>query len=369
MAIIDLDSHLRDEYFLDEIYNLEGPFSRYTPVRIPTGDRPQEVRFEHQIPSLDKTPKRASRGFDHRYMSDPKGNWRGGEYARRQVGGYDMDRRLQDMAIEGVDYQMIFATTLSLPATAPGELGAVMCRAYNDWAARLIRGHEDRLWPVAVVPAGCPKEMPTELRRCVRELGFKAGHLVPYVGKRNLDDPAFFPYYEAAQELDVPLFCHPNTLGEVTNRFDNFFTQHVLGRPLNCTPALVSLVCGGVFERFPDLKVAFFECSAEWPLYWMHRMDDDVKWVSEDQAAHLERLPSEYVRRNCYITCEADEPRLAWALEELGADHVCFATDYPHHDSEFPHTVSTIRARDDITERQKQLILGENAASLLNLPG
>lgn len=366
MAIIDLDSHLRDEYFLDDIYHLEGPFAEYTPVRVGTG-KYQEARFTHRIPSLDQRPERAERGFDHKYMSDPKRNWRGGEYARRQVGGYDMGARLEAMAIEGIDYQMVFPTSLSLPATAPGELGAAMCRAYNDWAAELISGHEDRLWPVGVVPAGAPEEMPKELRRCVQELGYKACHLVPYCGEWNLDDPVFFPYYEAAQELNVPLLCHPNTLGELTNRFNNFWEQHVLGRPLNCTPALIALVCGGVFERFPNLKVAFFECSAEWPLYWMHRMDDDFKWVQEDQAAHLTMRPSEYVRRNCYITCEADEPHLGLALEELGEDHVCLATDYPHHDSEFPHTVSGIRGRTDITERQKELILGGNAAKLLNL--
>jgi predicted TIM-barrel fold metal-dependent hydrolase len=63
---------------------------------------------------------------------------------------------------------------------------------------------------------------------------------------------------------------------------------------------LVGLVCGGVFERFPKLKVVFFECSAEWPLYWMHRMDDDFEWIGDDQYQHLPIhlgvTPSEYVK-------------------------------------------------------------------------
>jgi len=49
----------------------------------------------------------------------------------------------------------------------------------------------------------------------------------------------------------------------------------------------VALVCGGVFERFPRLKVVFFEYSAEWPLYWMHRLDDDFEWLKDDQHRHL----------------------------------------------------------------------------------
>ena len=154
------------------------------------------------------------------------------------------------------------------------------------------------------------------------------------------------------------------------NRFDSFFSQHVLGRPLNCTAALVALVLGGVFERFPRLKVCFFECSAEWPLYWMHRMDDDYEWAKSEprsRTAELSMPPSEYVKRNCYVTCEADELHIDRALEEIPEDHVLMATDYPHFDSEWPHTVAGIRERDDLTPRQKDLILGENAARLLNI--
>ena len=77
--------------------------------------------------------------------------------------------------------------------------------------------------------------------------------------------------------------------------------------------------------------------------------------------------PSEYVKRNCYVTLEADEGSLAAALAEFGAERILMATDYPHFDSEFPRTVSTIRERSDVTSRQKEMILGENAARLLNL--
>ena len=143
--------------------------------------------------------------------------------------------------------------------------------------------------------------------------------------------------------------------------------MHVLGRPINCTAALVALVCGGIFERFPKLRVAFFECSAEWIVYWMHRMDEDYEWVKDRDAKHLTMLPSEYIKRNCYVTCEADEKRLAMAIEEIGEERICLATDYPHHDSVYPNTVSIIKARTDINDRQKQLILGENAARLLDL--
>ncbi len=362
--IVDLDSHLREGYFMDEVYRLDGPYAKYTPVRV-GGVRDHQTHFLH---SLEVRDPRARAIFSHPYMYDPKYNR---EVAERQIGGYDMERRLEDIRKEGIDKQVVFPTGISIPTGNTGGLGLALCRAYNNWVAKLVKGHEDIFLPVAMAPAGCPDEMANELRRCVTELGMKTGHLVPYCGPRNLDDPVFYPYYEAAQELDVPLFCHPNSNGELTDRFDNFFKLHVLGRPMNCTPALVALVLGGVFEKFPSLKVAFFECSAEWILYWMHRMDDDYEWAKElpalTGAECITMPPSEYVKRNCYVTCEADEKLLSLAIDEIGADHICLATDYPHFDSRYPHTVSGIRARADITTQQKELILGGNAARLLHL--
>jgi predicted TIM-barrel fold metal-dependent hydrolase len=368
--IIDLDSHLREAYFMNDVYNLEPPFEHLTP-KLLSGDEPHERRYEVPFREIGAEGYLRS-GYNHNYMYDPKENWRGGVIAARQVVGYDMEKRLEGNQAESLDKQIIFPTGISLPVMTKGDLGAALCRAYNNWVARLVKGHEDALLPVAMLPAGCPEAMPGELRRCVDELGFKAAHLVCYEGEHNLDDSVFHPYYQAAEELNVPLFCHPNgQMGFITERFHNFLAMHTLGRPTNCTQALVALVAGGMFERFPRLKVAFFECSAEWPLYWMHRLDDDWGWLKDDQdrhlPIHLSMKPSEYVRRNCYVTLEADEGALTESIEQLGADHILMATDYPHFDSEYPHTVSKIKGRADLTPKQKEMILGKNAEELLRV--
>jgi predicted TIM-barrel fold metal-dependent hydrolase len=371
--IIDVDSHLREAYFLDDVYKLEAPFEDYTPVCIQEG-APHERRFQTRFQRQQSIGEGNGQAYNHEYMYDPKERWRGGDIASRQVAGYDMARRLDGNAAESLDKQFIFPTGISLPAATPGQLGAALCRAYNNWVRKLVSGFEDVLLPVAMMPAGCPEEMPGELRRAVDTLGFKAAHLVCYEAEKNLDHPDFYPYYAEAERLGVPLFCHPNgNWGFITQRFDNFLAMHVLGRPTNCTQALVGLVCGGVFERFPGLKVVFFECTAEWPLYWMHRMDDDFEWIKDDQHRHLSvplsMPPSEYVKRNCYVTLEADEVpgALRMALDELGEDRILMATDYPHFDSEYPHTVTKLRQNAVLTPLQKDKILGENARELLKL--
>ena len=362
--IIDLDSHLRENQFMDEVYKLEGPYARYNPVPV-EGGRPDQPRFQHV---LEPRSRKSGSDYGHNYMYDPRENWRGGEIAERQRAGWDLERRLDDFNVEGFDHQMVFATGINIPTQTPGGLGAALAHSYNDWVARFVKGYEDQFWPVGMLPAGCPDAMAGELEHCVKDLGFKAAALACYVGPRNLDDPAYYPCYEVAQELSVPLFCHPNGGGgEIIDRFDNFFSMHIMGRPMHTTPALVALVAGGMFEKFPGLKVAFFECSAEWLVYWMHRMDDDYAWVKDRSAAHLKLEPSEYIKRNVWVTCEPDEKWLSIAINELGADRICLASDYPHFDSEFPRTVAAIRGRDDISDEAKESILGGNAARLLNV--
>jgi uncharacterized protein len=363
MQVFDMDSHLREEYFLDEVYRLEGKFAHLTPVRL-SQDRNLRARFRHE---LSPWPKEVAEHFNHSVVYDESANWNGGEIARRQVGGYDMARRIADNDKEGVDVQFLFPTQIGIPTYAEGELGSALCRAYNSWVKRLVKGYDEKLWPVGMVPWGHPEGMVAELRHCVTALGFKAIHLTPYTHRHTIDQAVFEPFYAEAAKLDVPLMLHPNSYGELINRYDNFFAMHVLGRPFNCTAGLVALVTGGVFERHPDLRVAFFECSAEWILYWMHRMDDDYKRMKNGFAPKIARAPSDYIKRNCYVTCEADERLLAHALEEFSEDRVLLATDYPHFDSEYPGTVHELLARTDITQKQKDKIASANAREFLRL--
>ena len=187
--IIDFDSHLREGYFMDEVYRLEGAFERFRPVKLNDG-RTHNTKFMH---SLDPISPQGHAAHRHPYIYDPKTNWRGGDIAARQVGGYDMERRVEDASREGIDYQMLFPTRIMIPSQNEGELGAALARSYNNWAANLVRGREDRLWPVAIAPAGHPPAMADELRRCVKELGFKAGHLAVYTRDRNLNEPRHDP--------------------------------------------------------------------------------------------------------------------------------------------------------------------------------
>src|SRR5258706_6481802 len=149
--IIDFDSHLREGYFMDEVYKLDGPYERFRPVKLNDG-RTHGTKFLH---SLDPISPQGHAAHRHPYIYDPKTNWRGGDVAARQVGGYDMARRREDIGKEGIDKQLLFPTQITIATSNIGGLGRECARLFNDWVAKLVKGHEDVFLPVAMAPAGC----------------------------------------------------------------------------------------------------------------------------------------------------------------------------------------------------------------------
>jgi predicted TIM-barrel fold metal-dependent hydrolase len=161
----------------------------------------------------------------------------------------------------------------------------------------------------------------------------------------------------------VPLCVHnrrEGPAGEV--RFDSFIFMHTIGRPVETFIQFAGLMYGGVAERFPKLRIAFLECGVGWVPYWMERMDEEWEKRGKIEAPLCKNKPSEYVKHgNWFFAMEPEEETLPYVIERIGEDKIVFASDYPHWDGIFPHVVSTIRGRKDISESAKAKVLGENA--------
>jgi predicted TIM-barrel fold metal-dependent hydrolase len=361
MTVIDADTHLREGYFLDKVYALKGEFAKFSPRRTRDGAY-HEVSFEHD---LEPWGREVEKYGSHRHLYSP--DREGGRIARIQPGGYDKDKRIADLEAAGAKKQILFCTNSAIPTLNEGPLGLALAQAYNDWVVEFVKGYEDKLLPVGVLPAGHPEGMAGELERMVTKLGVKAAHIPGYSLTRNADDPVFDACYAMAEKLDVPLFVHPGSRGHLANRHQNFYAMHCLARPTMCADALVSFVIGGVLERFPKLKVGFFECNAEWMLYWMGRMDMGYSYLSRDYAPYLTMKPSDYVKRNCYLTFESNEANLPEAIEKIGLDRLMMSSDYPHWDCGFPGCINELAERTDITAKQKNRLMGGNIAELMQI--
>ena len=109
--------------------------------------------------------------------------------------------------------------------------------------------------------------------------------------------------------------------------------------------AAVALLLGGVLERHPGLRVAFLESGTGWLPYWLARLDEHREWMEDTECAGLSLTPREYFARQCVISSDPEDTLTAFVIGTVGADHVMWASDFPHPDAHFPDAVDVFLAR------------------------
>jgi predicted TIM-barrel fold metal-dependent hydrolase len=266
---------------------------------------------------------------------------------------------------------VLFPTAgLAFGLIADPEWATALARGYNDWLYdRFLKANPSRLYGIALIPVQDPSEAARELRRAVSELGM-VGAVLPAVGlARAYGAPEFRPIYEAAQELDVMLAVHgapSHNLG--LERFQRLIEVRTLTHPLSQMIQLTSMMFGGVFDRFPRLRVAYCEAGACWVPMIAERMDREYG-ARSTQAPDLKQRPSEHLRSGrIFVHCELDELGLVDALKWLPDDAFFCASDYPHElKEEFPASLEEFRQRPDIPLAAKRKILWDNPLRLYRL--
>ena len=132
---------------------------------------------------------------------------------------------------------------------------------------------------------------------------------------------------------------------------------------------LAYLTVGGVCQRFPDLKVILLEANGGWLVPWLERLDHHCRkfqWEVPD----LELLPSEFFRRQCWISFDRDEAMMAFTATSplVGADRIIWASDYPHPDAKFPGVTEELaEALEGLEFEQQRQITSESALALYGI--
>jgi predicted TIM-barrel fold metal-dependent hydrolase len=130
--------------------------------------------------------------------------------------------------------------------------------------------------------------------------------------------------------------------------------------------ALVSMIGGGVLDRFPRLRVAFLEANCSWAPWLIGRLQDQYEdYVGRHEIA-LARRVRDYFLENCVVSVEADEEAAHLYVEHFGDDNVGFSTDYPHPDSKFPHAVDKFLTL-PLSDETRRKILWDNTARLYRI--
>jgi predicted TIM-barrel fold metal-dependent hydrolase len=151
---------------------------------------------------------------------------------------------------------------------------------------------------------------------------------------------------------------------------DNVFFTQAIANPFDMMCSLAFLCAGGVCERFPSLRLVFLESGGGWLVPWLERLDHQAAIFPWD-VPWLRMRPSDYFRRQCWISFDPDESTLAFTARSplCGADRIVWASDYPHPDAVFPGVTAELDAAIESLDRsQRDAIAGGNAADLYGLP-
>jgi 2,3-dihydroxybenzoate decarboxylase len=278
-----------------------------------------------------------------------------------------LDLRIPEMDRYSLDMQVLSLTTPGIQAEEDTKRAVSHARKVNDFLKTVIEAHPTRFGGFAALPLQDPRTAAHELERTVRQYGFSGALINGPTRGKYLDHPDFEIVWERAAALDVPLYLHPAAGPDVPHVFRGH--EELVG-PMwswgvqNGTQAM-RIIFGKVFDRHPSAKLLLGHMGEGLP-YALWQMDSRWAWHNHRGIELDLGNPSEYVRRNIYITTSgvASVPPLLCALQAIGADHILFATDYPFEEisvaTEFVRTAP-------ISEADRAKIAHENAEKLLHL--
>lgn len=272
-----------------------------------------------------------------------------------------------------VEYALLCSdSVIGISGFADPDYAAAVCRAYNDYVIAEWLPVSPRFKGYMCIAMQDPAQAASEIDRIGPHLDIIAvsiigGSRMPY------GDRYFHPIYEACERHNLPLMIHPGSEGggifnpPTAVGYVSTYLQWHTCLPQTYMAHLVSLVCEGVFEKFPALKVVLCEGGVTWlpPLLW--RLDKNFKAL-RSTAPWLKRMPSQYVRDHCFMTTQPiEEPNqpnhLDMMFEMFDAENMLlFSSDYPHWDFDDP-----TRILRRLPEEKQRKIFSENARSLFRL--
>ena len=288
-------------------------------------------------------------------------------------GGWDAAPRLKDMALDGVEAEVIYTTLgFRLFGLLDEPFQRELFRVYNDWLSDLCRYDAKHLLGLALIPLLDIEQGVKELRRCAKA-GLRGALIMcsPPEG-HSYADATYDPFWAEAQALHLPLSLHLGTGHGRESRYDTNLFLRAMTIPHEVQRTFATLVFGGVLERFPDLKFVSAENDIGWIPHFLARADltfhklGSLK-LSKSSDTPLKMLPSEYFRRQVYATFIDDEVGVRNS-DLFGEDNYMWSSDYPHLMATWPRSREAVaRNFRGIGDEVKWKVVRENAARLYHI--
>jgi len=315
---------------------------------------------------LNRISKSGQQSLDMRLVRDVYGDNPPRQYTLD--GLLDWDERIRVMDECGVDMHV-------LSLTAPGvqmfdaPTATALAATANDALVVEIAKNPTRFAGLASFAPQDPEGAAKEIERAITQLKLHGLVVNSHTHNEWYDQAKYFSIFEAAEALDAAIYIHPRApRWDMAGGFDTFGMENALwGYGVEVSTHCLRLIFSGLFDRFPKLKIVIGHMGEGIP-FWLWRLDYMHKnsALKSGVAPKLELTPSEYFKRNFWITTSGQENPLAlqYSIDMLGADRVMWAIDYPYQP-----TAPAVQFMDDapLDEETKALVYGENAARVFHL--
>ncbi len=275
---------------------------------------------------------------------------------------YEPEARLKDMKSQDIHVQVLSTVPVMFSYWAKPKDGLEISQFLNDHLMQVVQANPKKFIGLGTVPLQDVSLAVKEVERGLK-LGLKGFQIGSNVNQENLSDPKFFPFFEACESLGAALFIHPwEMMGE--KDMSKYWLPWLVGMPAETSRAICSMIFGGVFEKFPKLRVAFAHGGGSFPFTWprvQHGFDvrPDLCAVDSKQA------PQKYLGHFYVDSLVHDPELLKFLIKTIGADRICLGTDYPFPLGELKPGEAIEAATLDQETREK--IYHQSALSWLNL--
>ena len=270
--------------------------------------------------------------------------------------------RLADMDKQGIDIQAVSPSPFHYAYHYEPDVTRQSCVAVNDRIAEIVAGNPDRFVGICTVPMQDVDMAVAELDRCVGE-GFRGVEIATNVNGTDLTRAGLEKFFARVEELGIMIFMHP--IGtSFDDRMDDHYFRNLIGHPLESALAVGHLIFDGYLEKYSGLKICIAHGGGYAPAY-AGRFDHPYH-LRDDCRQHIDKPPSEYLKKLYFDTVVFTESQLRYLIEEWGADHVVMGTDYPYDMAE-TDPVGHVNSVKGLSEADKAQVMGANAAALLGI--
>jgi predicted TIM-barrel fold metal-dependent hydrolase len=277
--------------------------------------------------------------------------------------------RLKHMEEAGIDMQVL---SFNCPGVEKldSETGTNMAKRINNELAEIIKGHPDKFAGFAALAYQDPVEAAKELERAVKGLGLKGTKLDSHLNGEFLDDQKFWPIFEKAEKLGVPVYIHPKLPPqEIIGPYLDYpaLAGPMFGFGAEISLHVMRLICSGLFDKYPGLKIILGHLGEALP-FWLWRLDKPWRdgHKPDPKTSKLKKRPSQYIKDNFFVTTSGMffQPALLCVLLSLGADKILFAADHPWEKSK-----NAVKFMEEagISDADKEKIYHQNVETLLGL--